>query len=221
MGPLSTVDFFYRVVDRTDAQGDSGHIHVIVDSDAGIPDRTECILKGDNGCLEAIIRSAKRLHAAGAEVIAMPCNTAHAFLKEIRDSVPGTVFLDMVKLTVREMARRGIRTAALLATEGTIKSGIYELECEKTGIRMMLPGEEGRKEVTDVIYTAVKAGREYDSARFIKMLEKLRKEGAEAFILGCTELPIAFDRFGIDLPYVDSTEVLAEEAIRACGYDLK
>jgi len=220
MGPLCTVDFFYKVVRHTRAQADAEHIHVIMDSDPAIPDRTEAILRQDNGCIDAIRVSVKKLVDAGAEVLAMPCNTAHVFFDEIEDAAGDVKFLNMVDATVDAVKRTSCKKVGLLATDGTVTGGIYQKKLTERGIEAVLPTEQGQKEVMGVIYDGIKAGKCYDTAKLRKELDAMREAGAELFILGCTELPLAFDQYALDYPRIDTTEVLADAAIIACGYEV-
>ncbi|MBR4078574.1 MAG: amino acid racemase [Christensenellaceae bacterium] len=220
MGPLCTVDFFYKVVKYTRADADAEHIHVIMDSDPAIPDRTEAILGQDNGCAEAIRASVKKLVEAGAEVLAMPCNTAHVFFDRIADAAGNARFIDMVEATVDAVEKTGCKKVGLLATDGTVAGGIYQKKLASRGIDTILPSRWGQREVMGVIYDGIKAGKTYDTARLREELDAMCALGAELFILGCTELPLAFDQYALDYPRIDTTEVLADAAIVACGYEV-
>ena len=220
MGPLCTVDFFYKVVKHTRADADAEHIHVIMDSDPAIPDRTEAILGQDNGCADAIRVSVKKLVDAGAEVLAMPCNTAHVFFDRIVDAAGDARFIDMVEATVDAVEKTACKKVGLLATDGTVMGGIYQKKLAARGIEAILPSRWGQREVMGVIYDGIKAGKVYDTAKLREELDAMRELGAELFILGCTELPLAFDQYALDYPRIDTTEVLADAAIAACGYEV-
>lgn len=215
MGPLATAEFFYEVVNLTRASCDADHIHVIMDSDPSIPNRSDAVLGNSAACISAIRNSVRKLEQAGADVLVMPCNTAHAFFDEIAD-VTGLPFLNMVKLTCAKVAESPIRKVGLLATDGTLKSGIYQNELAKYGIETIFPSEEGQHEVMGLIYDGIKAGKIYYVDRFRDELEKMSAQGAGMFILGCTELPIAFEHYGIDFHYIDTAKVLARAAVEAC-----
>ena len=80
MGPLATCDLMEKIIDYTDAASDQEHIHVLVDSNTNIPDRTEAILHGGENPVPEMVKSAWKLESMGADILIMPCNTAHYLL---------------------------------------------------------------------------------------------------------------------------------------------
>lgn len=223
MGPAATADLYMRIIDATDAQTDGEHLHVIIDGNTAIPDRTAAILRGGPDPAEELCGSACRLEVAGAELLVMSCNTAHYFYDRITPhiSVP---FLHMPRETAKEAERRGYRAVALLATDGTCEAGVYQraFETEAPQIRLIRPDADGQKRIMSLIYDNVKAGR-YDMPKeeIDALLAQLKGCGAEAFILGCTELPLAFRHYGFDAEILDPTMVLARAAVLAAGGTLK
>lgn len=219
MGPMATADLFRKIIERTDAKCDNEHIHILIDNNTGIPDRTQAILSGSDAPAGAIAESAKRLEAMGADLLIIPCNTSHFFYPAIAQSVHIPI-LHMPEETAAFAAKKGIKTAALLATDGTVKSGIYHKAFEKVGIRIITPDESGQAKVMHMTYHEVKAGKKADINALEPTLDALAQQGAEMFILGCTELPVAFA--GYDKRCMaDPTMILAEAAIRAAGYRVK
>ena len=124
MGPLATADLFEKITHLTKADADSKHIHVIIDSDTSIPDRTAAILGLGPDPTDELKAAAKRLENAGADILLMPCNTAHYFYPAIQASTKCPI-LHMLRLTAEEIKSRGHIKVALLATDGTVKTGIY------------------------------------------------------------------------------------------------
>lgn len=220
MGPLATIDLYDKIVGHTGAACDGEHIHVIIDSNPAIPDRTAAILGRGVSPVPALAESARRLEAAGADFLVMPCNTAHYFYEDVCAATRLPV-LHMLRLSALEVQKRGISKVALLATDGTVQSGIYARLFEEYGIPFVLPSTQAQKAVMDVSYRGVKAGRrEYDVTSLRAALEALLQSGAEAFVLGCTELPLAFARYGLDYPALDPTDILARAAVVQAGYRL-
>jgi len=218
MGPLATADLFTKMIRATDSPNDAGHIHIIVDNDPSIPDRTESILRGGASPVEAIIRSAKLLRGAGCELLVMPCNAAHYYIQSIRDSVDIPV-LDMISLTADHLKSQRITRAALFAAEGTVKTGIYSRACAERGIELLIPDESLQREVTGVIYDGIKAGRdEYDVTALQRGIDELISRGAQTVILGCTELPLAVTQYDLKGSFTDPTLVLAKSAVEEAGY---
>lgn len=219
MGPLATVDLYRKIVLHTKAANDRAHIHVIIDSNTAVPDRTAGILGTGPSPLPELVKSAKLLEAAGADFLIMPCNTAHFFYEHIARETK-LPLLHMLRLTAGEIKRQRLGRVALLATDGTVKTGIYAKLFDEYGIPHILPDADEQRAVMDVIYNGVKAGRtDYDTANLRAALDALIKRGAEAFVLGCTELPVAFEDYHLDYPAVDPTLVLALAAVEAAGYD--
>ncbi len=220
MGPAATADLFTKIISSTRAACDQDHLHVIIDSNTNIPDRTAALLHGGADPTEQLTLSARRLEQAGAELLIMPCNTAHGFYDKVCAAVSVPV-LHMIRLTARELERRGISRAGLLATDGTVRTGIYAQGFAGSGIELITPSPEAQRAVMSIIYDGVKAGRrDFDTAAFEKTAQELLSRGAQTLILGCTELPPAFEMYRLDYPHVDPTLVLAREAVLAAGGEL-
>ena len=217
MGPLATADLFEKIVLHTRASCDQDHLRVLIDNNTNIPDRTEAVLHGGADPAPELIRSARGLERQGAELLMMACNTAHCFYEAVQSAVSVPV-LDMIRLTARALEERGIRTAGLLATDGTVETGIYQRRFEGTGIRLLTPDPAGQRAVMDMAYRGVKAGRrDYDTGDARRAMEDLLRRGAEILILGCTELPPAISLYRLDFPTADPTLELALAAIRFAG----
>ena len=220
---MATADLFRKITALTKASGDSGHIRVYIDSNTEIPDRTAAILQGGPDPVPAMLDALVNLEACGADCIIMPCNTAHYFLPRLQGltDIPFLSMLEAAAVSCR--AKFPGRTAAVLATRGTLASGLYQAALAKEGVPYLLPEEGERDALMEVIYGGVKAGAppERYRAAFLSVLEGMAARGAGYFILGCTELPLAFRLLGLTQPSVDPTEELARAAIRFCGYPLK
>ena len=221
MGPLATCDLFKKIVEITDAACDQDHVRVCIDSNTEISDRTAAILSGGKNPVPEMVKSAVRLQGMGADVLIMPCNTAHYFYNQIVPFVD-TPFLNMLEETAKEIKRRGIKKVGLLATDGTCQSGVYKTVFDAAGIEILSPSPVGQQAVMDVIYKGVKAGNlSIDLSGFNKAMDELFEAGAEVLVLGCTELPVAFELFHIDRPNIDPTLVLAAAAVRFVGAKVK
>lgn len=217
MGPLATADLFQKIVLHTRAASDQEHLHILIDNNTDIPDRTAAILRGGENPLPQMVKSAKWLEAGGAGCLIMPCNTAHYYHAQLQSQVHIPV-LNMIELTCRAMADRGISRAGLLATTGAVQSGIYQEVFRRGGVSLLAPEEGEQEEVMGLIYDGVKAGRAaYDTAPVLRAVRRLFDEGAEVMILGCTELPLAVQLYGMDFPAIDPTLELAKGAIRFAG----
>jgi aspartate racemase len=223
MGPLATADLFEKIVRHTKAARDGDHVRVYIDSNSAIPDRTAAILAGGPDPVEEMASALRNLEKCGADCIIMPCNTAHYFLPRLR-ALTDTAILNMLEITGESCADRfpGKR-AAVLATRGTLATGLYSQALERTEVDFIIPDEAEQDVLMHLIYDVVKASRPIEPERetWARLLEGLRKKGADYFILGCTELPIVAATLDAEGPFVDPTEELAKEAIRYCGYEVK
>ena len=215
MGPAATADLFTKIVAMTDAGKDQEHIHILIDNNTDIPDRTAAILEGIGDPLTPMIESARRLTAQGADFLMVPCNTAHYYWSALSDAVSVPV-LNMPRLALEECRRLGLDCAAVLATEGCVKSGVYSAVFEGSGVELLRPDEVLQKKLMHTIYQEVKAGLPAHPEELYPELEELQRRGAKAFLLACTELPIAFAG-DTAFRYIDVTELLADEAIRCAG----
>ncbi len=223
MGPLATVDLYKKIVLLTAANNDNAHIHTLIDSDTDIADRTAAILSGGKDPLPELMKARDNLIRAGAECLIMPCNTAHYFLDTLREGCP-VPFLSMLDSAAEAAAASYPgKTAVILATRGTLATGLYSRALEKAGVPFFEPSEEEKDVLMHLIYDIVKASRPLDEGTplFRKVLQDLKARGADYFLLGCTELPILAMEVPEEGPFIDATTELAKAAIRACGYDIE
>ena len=222
MGPLATADLFRKIVLLTDAARDNDHIRIYIDDNASIPDRTAAILSGGADPLPAMTDSLRKLEACGADCIIMPCNTAHYFLPRLQ-TLTAVPFLSMLEATARACAARFPGgTAAVLATKGTLSAGLYQAALEQAGVPFLIPHDAEQDALMRVIYDGVKAGKGPEAYRadLAAVTEAMARRGADYFILGCTELPLAAELLGLHVPTVDPTTELAKAVIRFCGYSV-
>lgn len=218
MGPKATADLFEKVIAETKAESDNGHLHVLIDNDPSIPDRTAAILEGGADPLPALKRSAKLLEGSGADLLLIPCNTAHYFFNAVQESVTIPI-LNMLAITARACRAQGYRKIGLLSTTGTAKSGVYEAAFQKESVACITPDEAQMNVVMRYIYQ-YKAGTPIaDRAALTVIVESLRSRGAEAIVLGCTELPMITDGIESPLPLLDPTLLLAKAAVEAAKED--
>ena len=222
MGPLATADLFQKITLHTAASCDQDHPRVCIDSNTNISDRTAALLHGGADPVPEMVKSAQRLESIGADLLIMPCNTAHNFYDAVASSVSIPV-LHMIAITRDALKSRGVKCAGLLATDGTVQTGIYQRTFEGSGVELLTPDNaEDQAAVMDIIYNGVKAGDlTHDATAFRSACEHLLARGAEVLILGCTELPPAFDIYHLDYPNVDPTLELALAAVRAAGCQTK
>ncbi len=218
LGPLSSAYFYEMITEHTEASCDQDHIDIILSSRAATPDRTAFILgKSDQSPVPYMVEDARRLEHYGADAIVIPCNTAHYFIDEVRNSVSVPV-PSIISETVAHIARCGYRRACILATRGTVESASYQTALNVAGIDWRVPCESDQDIISDIIYSDVKGGHVPTPDRLFSVAQKLFDDGCDCAILGCTELSLLKRQFPENKMYIDSLEVLAAAAIRLCGH---
>ncbi len=222
MGPVATLDLFDKLLRHTDARTDAEHIRIYIDCHTGIPDRTEAILGGGESPVPYIAESAEKLAAMGADFLLIPCNTSHYFYEEIAKLSPVPI-LHMIRETAKALANDGVRCVGLLATSGTVSAGVYQKVLQEYGIETIFPEADAQRDVMGLIYDGVKAGAaSFETAPIVAEMQRMQLAGAQRIVLGCTELPIGFERYGIPTDgTVDAADVLAKAAVAAAGYPVK
>lgn len=210
MGPAATVAFLQRILELTPAREDEDHVRVLMDMNPQVPNRH----RDPPGAKEELGAMARRLRDMGAQVLAMPCNTAHAHADAIRAA--GVPFLDMIELTAAEAAGQGAARVGVLATPGG--QDLYVAELERRGLTPVVPAVGGRRAFLDLVF-AIKAGDvgEDRRAEMRALAQALIDAGAEAIIAGCTEIPLVMGPGDVSVPLIDSAEVLARACVRECA----
>ena len=217
LGPMATAYFLQLLVQMTEARTDQEHIEVLLHSKPQIPYRTLFILgQSREDPLPQMVEIGRELAGQGAELIAVPCVTAHYFQKKLEDSI-GIPVVDTIRETALSLKAAGVTKAGILATDGTIESGLFQRAFAGEGISAMLPDRAGQQAVMQIIYQNVKAGQPVDSAAFWRVAEGLFGQGAQAVLLACTELSLVKRDFGLGEGFLDVMEVLARKAVLICG----
>ncbi|WP_106768621.1 aspartate/glutamate racemase family protein [Paenibacillus faecalis] len=223
MGPKATSVFFERIIENTAAERDQDHIDILILNHATLPDRTEVILEERHEWfLNAVANDLKLLEQAGVANIAIPCNTSHYFYEDMQQMTSVNI-INMVDETVQELHRRygdGSKIA-LLATNGTISSGIYHDSCEKYGMKLYEPAPSLQNKVMDIIYNDVKGQNNVDPGKLEALIHQLvYEEHCHCVILACTELScIELSAFYKECS-IDAMEVLVNRSITLSGKKL-
>lgn len=210
MGPLATLDFAHKIIRCTPAQRDQEHIPMLIRSIPQIPDRTDCLMNNSASPLVAMIQGLEELLSAGAEAIAIPCNTAHYWQPVLQAKSPVPVF-HIAQACGERLKQSGIKRAALMATDGTIKAGFYTQILATHNIYLGLPTADIQRNIMQGIYD-VKSGNMERGAEWLNSaFQALLNQGYERVILGCTEIPLALDHLGAERlnRSLDATSALA------------
>ena len=217
LGPMSSAYFYEMLTAHTKAERDSDHLNILISSRADTPDRTDYILgTSDRNPLPVMNDEVKKLIGAGADMIAIPCNTAHYFYEGISASADVPV-INIIRQTALFCFRSGFKRVGLLATDGTVLSGAYAEIFSKAQIECVTPDENDQAKVMDIIYGKIKKGIMPEKKDFLEISDKLFALGCEKVILGCTELSLLKREFELGDEFIDSLEVLALSAIKLCG----
>ncbi len=221
MGPQATLEFYQCVLSHTDATCDQQHIETVILSDTQMPDRTAAILSGEGEAVYArLLKDAKTLEGLGCTAIAVPCNTSHHFLPRVQESISIPI-LHMIDETAQHLAQAGKRRPAILATDGTLSTHLYQDACARVGLEAIIPEGDIQRQVMSIIYDDIKAGNRGDIAEFDCITQWVEQSGCDCAILACTELSTFAIYHPLPELYVDAMDILAQRAVEICGARLK
>jgi len=224
VGPAATVDFLNKIVRNTPASRDQDHIKILVEQNPQIPDRTKSLVGEGADPTVSLYATCKKLEDGDANIIAIPCNTAHAFVERIQPYLRIPI-VNMLTVTVRYLRENfpAIREIGVLATSGTMESQVYKNALEAQGLHQVVPRPALQARVMEAIYgkRGVKAGFTKGQCLddITAAVDGLIAQGVEIIVLGCTELPILLSSGeftasnGAKVQLVDPTEVLARQCV--------
>lgn len=213
MGPDATVDFMAKVIAATPASKDQDHVPMLVDHNPRVPNRQDALLRGGDNPGPVMAAMARRLEAAGADFLVIPCNSAIAF----RESVEAAVSIPLISIVdVTADACSAFDAVGLLATDGCVASRIYQDALAQRGIEVVIPTAEELDQLMQLI-TTIKTGDQSGAiAEAMRSLAQvLAERGARAIIAGCTEIPLVLQDSMLDVPLLSSTDLLAAATVRA------
>ena len=216
MGPEATVEFMRRLVSAVPAKDDADHLHVLVDNNPKIPSRIKALIEGGGEDPQpCLVDMARKLEAAGADFLVIPCNTAHYYLPAIAKSV-GIPVLDVVALTIENLnalEKRPTRIA-VLASPAVRLVGLFEKRLVASGYDVLFPNHDAEGRLLDVI-RAVKTGHATPSQQrtYQAIAAGLASDGADTLLVACTELSL-LPTLERPEPVFDTLDVLVEATIR-------
>ena len=217
MGPMASALFYDMISSKTDASCDQENLDLILLSHAGMPDRTGAILSKDEVQIEAVrsklLADAMFLQNSGCTAIAVTCNTAHYFVNMIEDELD-IPFIHLIRETAEAVASKfGAKKVAVLATDGTIETRLYQDELSKRGVIAFTPKAEVQALVMHEIYDCIKSGKPADEEIWQKIEEYVKAEGCEAAVLACTELSVVRKELSLGSFYFDPMDIMAERCL--------
>ncbi|HEY0690725.1 MAG TPA: amino acid racemase [Kribbella sp.] len=215
MGPAATVDFYAKLVGATPADRDQDHLRVVIWADPTVPDRGAALLEGGTDPTPWLLEGARKLEASGADLIAVPCNQAHAFLPAVAEDI-GIPFVSMIEATVQCLRAlpQPVTRVALLAATGTLRTGLYRSQLEEAGLELLVPTEP-EQEAAMAAFRAVKAGDTGATTEncLTDVALHLVSRGADVLVAGCTEALLALSADRVTVPVIDPAQALAEKIL--------
>jgi len=191
MGTYATIDFFKRIADAFPAEKEWERPRIIIDNYCTMPSRVRAILYNEKKeeLIDDLCSSVKYLTMAGANKIVFACNTSHVFLKDVCERIPEaeSCLLNIIEVCGEDICNDKVKQVKLIATEGTIETGIYNEVMKNYNVDVILPSEEDFTLLRDFI-EAIKQNKISDCImqKFENYIENFEEE---AVILGCTEFP--------------------------------
>lgn len=212
VGPQATQFIYGKIIEFSQSKygvkNNDDYPHIVIES-VPVPD----FISDTNQIGVAkrmLVKSVQSLAKAGATRLCIGSNTVHILLEELKKST-GVKFISMIELVAKECVERGFTKVGLLGTPVLIKSGLYKQELKKRGIELVLPTENEIKIADNIIRDVLAGKKSFDKKKeYVRTLNDLFKRGAQAIILGCTELPLAMNYEALGNRIISSGEVLAE-----------
>ena len=223
MGPLATQLFYKMVIEKTEAHTDQEHINMAILNHATMPDRTAAIMNDElDDLLKRLQEDASVLENWGADYLVIPCNTCHVLIDELQSKTEVPI-INMIKAAVKKIKTvygEGARVG-IMATDGTVKMGLYQKECETQGLIPVIPSTENQKLVMKIIYDGIKDGGPIEYSDFEQIEKQFHRENCSCVIMACTELSCFKEQYQLPDYYVDAMEEMVEEAIILCDKQLR
>jgi len=216
MGPLASAHFMLRLTLLTPAERDQDHIPAVLWSDPRVPNRTQAKIAGAEDPLPALLRGIRGLEAAGCGAIAIPCNTAHVWLAEMQAATRLPI-LHIVQAAAAELHRLEVSPGAIgvMGTAATLAMGLYQQGLAAHGWDCLIPNADEMASLVTPAIAEVKANRVPAAyAPLAEIANRLVARGAQAVVLGCTEIPLGIQAGPVlPFPVADSIDALARAAI--------
>jgi aspartate racemase len=213
MGPMSTVDLMRKVTEKTPVERERDHLRILVDSRPQIPDRPAALLGNGESPLPMMQDSARMLEKWGAELVAIPCNTAHGFLQGVQEAV-GIEVLDMIGLVGREL-KKSLPEGAPVGLLATWAAGEARVFHDKLpGFELLIPEEGVHQELVAGAILQVKLEDRVEEPRrkLMAAVDTLSPRPA-AVVAGCTEVELSLAQADTPYPVILPMELLAQEIV--------
>jgi len=219
MGPAASAEFMVRLVVQTPAKQDQDHIPTILWSDPKVPDRSTSMRNGDDKPLTHLLLGIQGLVSSGCNLIVIPCNTAHFWFKEMEKQASWHAkIVHIVDSVADALQEVGVidTTIGVIGTQATIELGLYQYRLNKLGWNCITPTKEEMDTIVQPAINLIKAGN-INSAHpmLMSVIQNLIERGADAVVLGCTEIPLAIKQDAyFNKPLINSIDSLVKSAIK-------
>lgn len=212
MGPAATLDFLAKLQAATPVSREQDHLRVLVDINPKVPDRN--VEGADPGPVLAAM--AVGLRASGAQVLAIACNTAHAYAQEVRAS--GLPLIDMLETAGLAARAQGAGVVGVLGT--SLALGLYRDRFSQLGLEVVTLDDHEQVEFMALLYR-IKRGDVGQASReaMAALAHRLINKGAQAVVAGCTEVPLVLSQTELSTPFLDATQSLAVRCVEVCLAD--
>ena len=215
IGPESTMIYYqYFVREHYRQHGDLQYPEIIILS-VNYQEYEECLCQGQWNAITAKVTEAlKSLQMAGAHYGLIACNTLHVVFDEIQNRSP-IPLISIVDATIESIEQQGMKTVGLLGTALTMNSGVYSKSLETRGIDTLVPSEEDKRFVDEVIRKELVLGvvKAKSRRRFVRIIDEMASLGAEGVILGCTEIPLLISQRDCQIPLFDTALIHTQKAL--------
>ena len=216
MGPESTAIFYQAIIKQCQkqygAKYDEDYPEIFI-YNLPIPNIVDGLKKPEE-TLKMLVEGANKIDSIGVDFMVMPCNTAHYFYPGMAKSI-SMPFICIFLATAKKIKSEGYRKVGFLATETTIEYKSFDKDFEKNGIELILPDERDQKKLTKIIFNIL-AGKKLkkDKRQLQQIIKNLKRKGAEAIVLACTDIPILLKQEDADIKIFDTVEILAESTVK-------
>lgn len=222
MGPAASAEFVTRLVAQTPATCDQEHIPFVLWNNPQIPDRSTSLRNEDDRPLPFLLEGIKILKAARCDLIVIPCNTAHFWYDDmVKLKVPIVHIVDSVADALRDVNVTG--TIGVMGTQATVELGLYQYKLNKAGWSCIVPSKEEMNTLVQPAIDLIKGGKLLESQLpLMKVVHSLIDRGAQAVVLGCTELPLSIKISSENgVPLINSIDSLVKSVLRSVDISRK
>jgi aspartate racemase len=216
MGPAASAEFVTRLVAQTPATCDQEHIPFVLWNNPQVPDRSTSLRNEDDRPLPFLLQGVQVLKAVGCDLIVIPCNTAHFWYDEmIKLKVPIVHIVDSVADALHDVGVDS-GTIGVMGTQATVELGLYQYKLNKAGWSCIVPSKDEMDTLVQPAIDLIKAGKVLEAQLpIMKVVHSLIDRGAQAVVLGCTELPLAIKISSENgVPLINSIDSLVKSAIK-------